>query len=279
MSAPQSPWYLPAEGRSVSHAELVKSLVDAETVLLGERHDRAAHHRWQLHVAAGLAAHRPIVMGFEMFPARLDPVLHDWVQGGLDEESFLTRAEWPKVWGFSPELYLPIFRFCREMRIPMVGLNCRRDLVREVGAGGWESVPEDAREGLSPARPSSPEYRRFIFELTVGGAPGRKVTSPDDPGFDRFVRAQEVWDRAFATRISTAAHRPEKPLVIGIIGMGHLQWGGGVPWQLADFGIHKTRVLIPITPDQEMPASGTADAIFRLPEAVSEHVAQVLTPA
>ncbi|AGT10698.1 ChaN family lipoprotein [Paracoccus aminophilus] len=275
MSEPYTPWFLPAEQQPATHPQLMGRLAGAEVVLLGERHDQAAHHRWQLHVAAGLAAHRPIVMGFEMFPARLDQVLHSWVFGKLDEDIFLERCEWANVWGFPAELYMPIFRFCREMKIPMVGLNCRRELVREVGAGGWQSVPEENREGLTPARPSSEAYRRFIFELTGGGAPGRKVTSAEDPGFDRFVRAQEVWDRAFATRIRNAVCRPGKPLVVGIIGMGHLQWGGGVPWQLEDFGIHDVRVLIPQGESQPMLAAGAADAVFRLPETETETEAEL----
>lgn len=35
---------------------LVADLARAQVVLLGERHDRADMHRWQLHVAAALAA-------------------------------------------------------------------------------------------------------------------------------------------------------------------------------------------------------------------------------
>ena len=248
---------------------LFAGLAGMQAVLLGERHDRADHHRWQLHVAAGLAAHRPLVMGFEMFPARLDPVLAEWVAGGLSEEDFLTRAEWGTVWGHPAELYMPIFRFCRDMAVPMVGLNVARDLVRAVGAGGWDSVPEAQREGLTAPKPSPMPYRRFIFGLTGGGRPDRKATSPEDPAFDRFVRAQEVWDRAFATRIARAAARPGNPLVVGIIGMGHLQHGGGVPWQLADLGLNRVRALIPADAG-DLPGPGAADAVFHLQTVVKE---------
>ena len=248
----------------VAWPTLIADLARAQVVLLGERHDRADMHRWQLHVAAALVAHRPIVMGFEMFPARLDPVLADWTAGRIgSEEEFLARAEWGSVWGFPPDLYLPLFRFCRETAVPMVGLNVRRDLVRAVGAGGWDSVPEDQREGLTPARPSPAAYRRFIFDLTGGGPPSRTLQSPEDPGFDRFLRAQEVWDRAFATHIARAVQRPGAPLVVGIIGMGHLQFGGGVSWQLADLGVTASRVLIPHDPGAR-PPSGAADATFAL---------------
>lgn len=257
-------WRL-ADRHDCAHADAIAWLAEGDAVLLGERHDRADHHRWQLHVAAGLLSRRALVIGFEMFPARLDPVLAEWVAGDLSEAAFLDRAEWRTVWGFPADLYLPLFQFCREAGVPMIGLNCRRDLVRDVGAGGWEAVPEEAREGLTPARPSPPPYRRFVFDLTGGARPGRAARSPEDPAFDRFLRAQEVWDRAFATRIAAATTRPGAPLVVGIIGMGHLQWGGGVPWQLADLGIDRVRVALPQTPCAPPIAQGAADAVCHLP--------------
>ncbi len=268
MTTPQSAQgggrWLDAGGRPVEHRDILEQAAMADAVLLGERHDRADHHRWQLHVAAGLFAYRPLVLGFEMFPARLDPVLAEWVAGGLSEEAFLERAEWATIWGFPPEIYMPLFRLCRDCAIPMVGLNLKRSLVKAVGAGGWESVPEEEREGLTPASPSPMPYRRFIFDLTGGPRPDRAAQSPEDPAFDRFLRAQEVWDRAFATRIRTALHRPETPLVVGIMGMGHVQFGGGVSWQLADLGVRRSHVLVP-QDGTELFRPGAADGTFLLP--------------
>lgn len=252
------------DGIDCAHAQVISEASKADVVLLGEHHDHAAHHRWQLHVAAGLLAHRPILMAFEMFPARLDPVLADWVAGRLDEGTFLERAEWSNVWGFAAELYLPLFRFCREMSVPMIGLNVDRELVRKVGAQGWDAVPESEREGLSAPKPSPRAYRSFIFDLTGGARPDRAAQSADDPAFDRFLRAQEIWDRAFATRISAAIRHAQSPLVVGVIGMGHLQYGGGVSWQLADLGIENVQVLLP--QDSNAPwREGAADAVFSLP--------------
>ncbi|MDS7594231.1 hypothetical protein N7578_01800 [Agrobacterium tumefaciens] len=41
-----------------------------------------------------------------------------------------------------------------------------------------------------------------------------------DPEFDRSVRVQQTWDRAFACNIANAREAHSKPLVIGIIGRG-----------------------------------------------------------
>lgn len=255
-------WIDPATGSRLTHNAVLEKAAAASVVLLGERHDKAAQHRWQLHVLAGLLALKPeIAVGYEMFPRRLDPVLARWRDGGLDEETFLEAAEWGTVWGFPAELYLPLFRICRQFRLPMHGLNCRRPLVTEVGKDGWEAIAEEDRDGVTPACPATPEYRRFLFDFTGGGSPNRKARHPDDPVFDRFVRAQQVWDRAFACRIADILASDRRQLVAGIIGRGHLEFGHGTPAQLRDLGVENVIVLLPHV-DTQPPAPGIADAVF-----------------
>ncbi|MEO9530771.1 ChaN family lipoprotein [Roseibium sp.] len=260
-------WIDPETGEPLAHQAVLRKAAAASVVLLGEQHDKAAQHRWQLHVLAGLLALRPdLVVGYEMFPARLDPVLARWVAGDFgQEDSFLSEAEWETVWGFAPELYLPLFRFCRQFRIPMHGLNCRRALVTEVGKFGWEAIDEEDRDGVTPALAATSAYRRYLFELTGGGPPNRKAQGSEDPGMDRFVRAQQVWDRAFACRIATLRNAPEPPLVAGIIGRGHLEFGHGTPAQLADLNVGPVVVLLPHA-DHQPPREGLADAVFCMDE-------------
>ncbi|MEM7069300.1 MAG: ChaN family lipoprotein [Pseudomonadota bacterium] len=265
-------WYNPDDGYEIAHPELIKRCVEAKVVLLGEQHDRSAQHRWQLHVASGILAHKGnILMGFEMFPKRSNPILAEWVSGELTEAEFLDKVEWKKVWGFDPELYLPLFRFCREFRIPMIGLNCRRALVTEVGKQGWNAIPEDERDDLTPAKPASLDYRKWLFGLVGSQGPARSATGPEDPKLDRFVNAQQVWDRSFACRIAEALDQPEPPLVIGIIGSGHLRHRHGTPYQLEDLGHFGSIVLLPDDQNKEL-EPGVANAVFYLDPAPVEEV-------
>lgn len=258
-------WHDPATGARLTHTDVMAGAARQRVVLLGETHDRFDIHRWQLHVCAGLHALREdIAVGFEMFPRRVQPVLDRWVAGELTVAAFLERAEWQTVWRFDPALYLPLFEFCRQLRLPMLALNCERSLVTRVGQEGWAAIPEAELDGLTPARPATDAYRSYLFELTGGSRPNRDATSPDDPRFDRFVRAQQTWDRAFACNIACIAQAAEAPLVIGIIGRGHLEYGHGTPFQLADLGIDATSILLPT--DADTPAPGSiANAVFRLP--------------
>lgn len=249
-------WLDPGQqGAPLPYEQVIARAARAQVVLLGESHNRRDHHRWQMHViAALLSRRRDIVVGFEMFPARLDPVLAEWVVGSLDEASFIERSEWHGVWGFEPELYMPIFRLCRDFGLPMRGLNCRRGLVSEVGKLGWDGIDMAAREGITPARPATRGYREYILSLGVRS----QITDPDDPALDRFMRAQQTWDRAFACRLAQMIESPRPPLVVGIIGRGHLEFGHGTPFQLQDLGISAPHVLLPHDAGVPLP-TGLAD--------------------
>lgn len=284
---PRGTWLDPASGHLLDQRQVMQKAAFRRAVLLGETHDVAEIHRWQLHVLAFLHMLNPgLAVGFEMFPRRLQPVLDAWVDGGMDTETFLVRSEWYEVWGFDPALYLPIFHFCRQQKVPMLALNCYRPLVTRVGKEGWEAIPEAERDGLTPAAPATAAYRQYLFNL-VGrgraGGPSGMAVSADDPAFDRFVRAQQTWDRAFACNIAQALAARPISLVVGIIGRGHLEFGHGTPYQLRDLGISDVSVLLPSEADtQDLGAvAGIADGIFRLdrPEPPNSWRAKRSTPA
>lgn len=282
-------WLVPATGEAIPPDRLLASLAERPVVLLGESHDNAEDHRWQLHTLAALYGRRPdLALGFEAFPRRVQPVLDRWAKGELDAETFLDEVEWSKVWGFAPELYLPLFHFARQNRIPMFALNVERALIARVGQDGWAAVPTDERTGLSDPAPASEPYRetlaRVYLQKQALSAPaagdGGEETSEgtadaphghgdlssvlQDEGFVRFVEAQLTWDRAFAEALASAARGPAKPLVVGIIGRGHLERGQGVPEQLAALGIPDAAVLLPVEGAEacEGLEPNLADAVF-----------------
>lgn len=263
VSHPAATWLDPTSGQPLPQNSLLTQLLKKNVILLGEQHDVAEIHRWQLHVIAMLFSHHPhIAVGFEMFPHRLQTVLDEWVAGRHTTASFLQECEWEQIWKFDADLYLPLFHFCRQFRIPMVALNCRRSLVSEVGKMGWDAINEQDRDGLTPAAPASDNYRRYLFNA-VGSVRG--ATSAMDPKFDSFVRAQQTWDRAFACNIVNAL-RDTSRLIFGIIGAGHLEYGFGTPYQLRTLGEEKIAILLtnekdtlPLEIDRRR-----ADAIFRI---------------
>ena len=89
---PPGRYFQPALQHSVSVEETLRRVSRHRVILLGEHHDNAEHHRWQLHTVAALAALRPkIALGLEMVPRRLQPVLARWAKGQLGEEEFVKQ--------------------------------------------------------------------------------------------------------------------------------------------------------------------------------------------
>jgi uncharacterized iron-regulated protein len=267
--APVGEWTVPGGGR-ITARDVLTGASRESVVLLGEAHDNADHHRWQLQSVAGLAAlHSKIVLGFEMFPRRVQPVLDRWVAGELSEEEFLKSSDWQRVWGYETALYLPLFHFARLNRVPMVALNVEREFVRTVGSKGMDAVPVDKREGVSDAAPATEAYLERLFAVYSEHPDKGRIPARSDPEFRRFVDAQLVWDRAMAQALAEAVARNPGALVIGFMGASHISNGDGVPHQLQSLGIKRIASLLPWGPnaDCEKFSPGFATAVFGLPAA------------
>jgi uncharacterized iron-regulated protein len=274
-------WLDPATGAQRPASELMASLSERRIVLLGELHDRIEHHRWQLHTLAGLHAYQAeLVVGFEMFPRSVQSALDTWSEGKSNVGEFLEAARWGEVWGYDPDLYLPLFHFARQHRLPMVAMNVGSELVKRVGAEGWEAIPPDAREGVSDPAPATEAYRRSLAEVyatkqellqeshlqdeeEASEAPDLSVILESED-FARFVEAQLTWDRAMAEALFEARNANPDALVVGVLGRGHIQQGHGVPHQLADLGEDSVAVLFPMVPGAacKFLEPGLADAVF-----------------
>lgn len=266
-----------AKPRAASAPTLLAAMAKRDVVLLGEHHDDDDHHRWQVQALAALQAQRPdMVIGFEMFPRRVQPALDRWVAGELTVKQFLEESDWDKVWKVPAELYLPLFQFARINRIPMVALNVDPQLNRAIVAKGWDGVPEAEREGVGRAAAPSEAYRESLFKvyrehLAMRNKDEAAKVKKNDRAFRRFVESQTTWDRAMAealARYVAADPKAPQPLVVGVMGSGHISFGHGVPHQLRDLGIKNIGTLLPVAADTDCSdlQAGLADAVFALPK-------------
>jgi len=278
-------WTVPGGGK-ISGTEVISNAVNQSVVLLGEAHANLEHHRWQLQMLASLHTRHPdMVIGFEMFPRRVQKALDKWVAGNLSVAEFLDAADWKHGWSIDAKAYLPLFHFARMNKIPMVALNIDSRLRKEVSLKGFDILSEDKFKGVTrPAEPSDAylEYLMLIYKKHDRNHKNKTKISIDDSGFLRFVRGQQLWDRAMAQALYSALTRPEfppvvgiqalysaltrpgRPLVVGIMGAGHIRHGYGVPHQLMDLGIEDVAILLPWESNKvcEQLVAGIADAVF-----------------
>lgn len=254
---PPGRWADPASLRFV--ADSLAGAWQRRVTLLGEQHDSAADHAWQLETISRLYTADPsLVLGFEMFPRSGQLVLDRWVRGELSEDAFLTQSDWHHFWGFPPALYMPIFRFARDHRIPMRALNVSHALVHRTSQSGWAAIPPREREGVgTPASPSA-DYRKSLQDV-MNGHGGPSITPAR---LAHFVDAQLLWDRAMAEGIVAARTAYAGRPVVALMGAGHVEDRHGVPHQLDALGLKGALVLIPVDEACTPPGQGYADAIY-----------------
>lgn len=255
-------WRHPIDGAPVADTALFDRLIHQSVVLLGEQHDSAEDHRWQLHTLVQLHARQPkLAIGLEMFPRRLQPLLDDWVAGKLAEDDFLKKTDWDKVWGYDAALYLPLFHFARMQRLPLLALNVERSLPDAIGKLGWEAVPEAQKEGVTRPAAPSPAYLEEL-QRVFDHHPAKEKQGA--AAFPRFVAAQTVWDRAMAQGIAAQLQRAPGSLVAVIVGAGHVRNGHGIAHQLRDLGVGDTAALLtwPRAESCSQLGEGFADALY-----------------
>jgi uncharacterized iron-regulated protein len=259
---PVGRWVAPGEGIV---EKPLPAVAERAIVLLGEHHTEMDDHRWQLQTIAGLhALHPDLVLGFEMFPRRVQPVLDRWSRGELGEREFLAEVGWDEVWGYDPKLYLPILNFARMNRLRMVALNVDRALPRRVSDEGWAAVPPAEREGVADPAPPTESYRERLRDVFSEHRKPSAAEPAGDVRFERFLEAQLLWDAAMAQALAEARRADPTALVVGIMGAGHLERRDGIPHQLASTGTPEPAVLLPWERDSDCDElkRGYADLVF-----------------
>lgn len=226
-----------ADRHELKAPELLKEVGGSDMVFVGEVHNRKSHHRVQLEIikAMYLSGAR-LAVGVEMFKKENQQALDKWVAGELGESEF--SEIYHMNWGLPWSQYREIFLFAREKKIPLVGLNVSRNIIRQVVKDGFSSLTAEQLSGL----PSGIEcrvdakYEEFIKEA-LGEHAG-------DLSFKNFCEAQMVWDNAMAhNAIEYLDSNPGARMVV-LAGSGH-SWKRGIPSQVDRLSRYSFSVILP----------------------------------
>ena len=148
-------WLLPSRitdvgsGQKLEPEALFDRLLPARVIYVAENHDNPHDHAVQLQVIDGLYRRDPsLAIGMEMFKRPFQKWVNDFVSGEIDEAAMLEKTQWSERWGFDYALYKPILDYARAHQIPILALNERDEVTRQVSRQGLASLDPVDRDGI-----------------------------------------------------------------------------------------------------------------------------------
>jgi len=233
--------FMNATGDRLSPEGLRQRAASAAYVLVGESHGNPCDHAAEARIITLLAhAKTPPVVGLEMAPASLNPVLQEFSEGRIAPEDLEQRLDWKTNWGHPFAKYLPVLRAIRDWRLPAYGLNVPPGVIRRLSAAAMQNATAaDPVASLSaedrahlPARiiPPAPEQQAFLREVMGGHLDGRNAADPRQVA--RFQLIQSVWDSGMAEQAVRARRATARPVVL-LAGTAHVEGGLGIARRIA----------------------------------------------
>lgn len=237
-------------------ADLIDRIADRRVIFIGETHDRYDHHHNQLAVIRALYARGiPVAIGMEQFQRPFQRELDAFVAGAIDERALLRRTEWDERWRFDIRLYRDILAFARQEGLPLVALNAASETVRQVSAGGIDSLSA-AERALFPHRielggGAYGDYLEAVMHMHHDLPPARR---------QRFLEVQYTWDQTMAR--SAADYLIEHPLhsLVILVGSGHVLHDEAIPARLR--ALYPAAQAVLVTDSGWLPPGANPEFIF-----------------
>lgn len=211
-------------GLYVTEEQMLRAAVDARIVYLGETHDNPASHRQELLLLQALDRHYPgkVALGMEMFTPAQQQTLDAWTAGKLTEKEFLKQSRWYDVWRMDFDYYRELLSFARDRKIPVIGLNAQKDLVKALGQWNIAELPPELRERV-PEMDMADPYQRAMTEAIFADH------SHGGGQVEGFHRVQTLWDETMAENIARFLRVHPDTHMLVVAGGNHVRYGFGIP--------------------------------------------------
>lgn len=160
----------------------------------------------------------------EMFQRPFQGVIDQYMRDEISEREFLKNSEYFDRWSYNYGFYRPIIEFCKENYIPLVALNMRKEISRQVAQVGIDGLTDEDK-ALLPAEidRSNESYEARLKEIYSMHARGAV------DGFSNFHSSQLIWDETMSeTAYKFLQDNPERNMVV-LAGVGHIMYGDGIP--------------------------------------------------
>jgi hypothetical protein len=103
--------------------ELVRKASAADIIFQGDYHTLKQSQSAVLRIIREIQGKRDLVLCLEMFHGSDQKHVDAFMSGELSEESFLNKIDYAKKWPFPWSNWKPIISFCRDHKIPVLGIN------------------------------------------------------------------------------------------------------------------------------------------------------------
>jgi uncharacterized iron-regulated protein len=255
-------------GAVISFEEMITDLAMRQVVYVGETHSSVNDHRIQKQILEALFhRNQGLVVGMEMFPRSVQPSLDRWTEGGIEEEEFLKSVDWERNWGFPVVLYRPLLDYCRTNHIRILALNAPPEIVRNIARRGLDQLDPTERALVATDFDFTVEQHRETIRRQYEQHRGMLNAVG---GFDFFYEAQLAWEETMAeTLAADLIHQPAPEQILVIIGIGHVEYGFGVPARTFRRYPHTSKMVVPVpsnTPERILDPS-MADYLWITPPA------------
>ncbi len=256
-----------ASGAEVDFERLVRDLMAARIVHVGETHDAMAMHEIEFQVIRALHARdRHLAIGLEMVPVTLQETLNKWTAGILAKEDFLREIRWYVTWNFNFGYYEKIFDFAREHRLPIYALNAPREVISKIRMRGWDAL-SDEEKAYFPGPPdvTNADHRTLIRAVFESSDLPAAMKGPGlDAVFEGLYRSQSAWDEVMGANAVRAAEAEGRRVVV-CVGSGHLLYNLGLNRRAYERSKLPFRTVIAV----EVPAGRKSVTVSR---AISDYV-------
>jgi uncharacterized iron-regulated protein len=235
-----------ATGEALTPEALAARLQPARLVFVGEQHTNPAVHEAQRRLIADLlAAKRKVLVGLEMFPYTVQPVLDRWNRGELTEDEFIRESHWYKHWGFDWRYYREIF-LLRAQGARFFAVNTPREVITAVRKKGRDKLSPEEAAHLPPKIDTGSEEHRRLFKAYFGE--GEATHAMSDAAIEGMFQAQCAWDATMAWNALRALQADPDPsaVMVVLLGSGHVAFGLGAPRQAAGYASVPMATVIPV---------------------------------
>lgn len=246
------------EGHAMNWNDLLNALDWAEIIIIGEQHDDAMGHAFQLAVTEDTLARWPRAMlSMEMLERDHQMLVDDYLEGYITQEFFVRRAgiaRWGGREGSWDDWFQPIVDAAKDASAPVIAANAPRRYVRLARTHGYGYLRRMSRERREmfdiPPRVPCGTYRARFYDVMLsmrdhstdddndddgngnGVMPGPADQHPvQDDVIDAMFRSQLVWDATMARSIVRARPTRERK-VIHLVGRFHMDFEGGLVMEL-----------------------------------------------